>query len=511
MIRHNKMTLVLLGIALLGLMSAGCSPPASTGVPAPNPMPETYGYSTGGSATVNDAPYDATFYKHYGTNPFIDTEDDYLSTFAMDVDTASYAIARRYVMDGYLPDPDSVRVEEFVNYFRQEYEPPAKDAFAIHLEAAPSPFGGDKYWLMRVGLQGRIIADEERKDATLIFVIDVSGSMAYENRLALVKRALRLLVNELRPSDEVGIVVYGSSARVILEPTAGENKDAILRAIDALEPEGATNAEAGLRLAYKMAAHNLRPSRITRLILCSDGVANVGNTGPDSILQEVRKYVDEGITLSTVGFGMGNYNDVLMEQLADDGDGNYAYVDTLDQARRIFVENLSGTLQVIARDAKVQVVFNPDVVSRYRLLGYENRRLADEDFRNDTVDAGEVGSGHSVTALYELKLAPGAQGRVATVLVRYQDPDTGEATELSHEIERGDFIPAFAKASPRFQLDAAVAEYAEILRQSYWAQGSSLGDVRTLAWQVSTLLPDDADVSEFVSLVTQAARIAEDK
>ncbi|MFQ5595733.1 MAG: von Willebrand factor type A domain-containing protein [Anaerolineae bacterium] len=508
MIRNYKMTIVWVSIALLGLMFAGCGAPAPAGAPVRYATSETYGYSTGGSATVNDAPYDATFYKHYGVNPFIDTEDGRLSTFAMDVDTASYTVARRYVTDGHLPDPDSVRVEEFVNYFRQAYEPPAEAAFAIHVEGAPSPFGGEKHWLMRVGLQGRTIPAEERKDATLIFVIDVSGSMAREDRLGLVKRSLHLLVNELRPTDEVGIVVYGSRGRVVLEPTDGENKEAILRAIDALQPEGSTNAEEGLRLGYKMAARRLQPGRITRLILCSDGVANVGRTGPYSILKEVRGYVGDGIRLSTIGFGMGNYNDVLMEQLANDGDGNYAYVDTLDQARRIFVENLTGTLQVIAKDAKVQVDFNPEVVSRYRLLGYENRRVADEDFRNDSVDAGEVGAGHSVTALYEVKLAPDAEGRVATVQVRYQDPDTGEVSEISRGFERSDFTTTFEEASPRFQLDAAVAEYAEVLRESYWAQDSSLEDVRTLARQVSELLPDDPDVAEFANLVTQAARIA---
>jgi len=472
---------------------------------------ENYGYSTGGSATVNDAPYDATFFKHYGVNPFIDTEDDNLSTFAMDVDTASYTVARRFVMDGHRPDPDSVRVEEFINFFAQDYAPPPEDAFAVHIDGAPSPFGGEKHWLMRVGLQGRFIAAEERKDVSLVFVIDVSGSMKREDRLGLVKRALGLLVDELRPSDEVGIVVYGSRGRVVLEPTSGENKQAILEAIFGLEPEGATNAEEGLRLGYQMAGRLVQPGRVTRLILLSDGVANVGHTGAGSVLTEVSHYVDEGITLSTVGFGMGNYNDVLMEQLANDGNGNYAYVDTLGQARRVFVENLTGMLQMIAKDAKVQVDFNPEVVSRYRLLGYENRRVADEDFRNDTVDAGEVGAGHSVTALYELKLLPGVEGRVATVNVRYEDPDTGEVTGISRDFHRDQLSAAFKEASPRFQLDAAVAEYAEILRESFWALEGSMEDVRAVAGRVSSLLPDDPDVTEFLHLVTQAARIASEK
>ena len=468
---------------------------------------DRFGYSTGGSATVNDAPYDANFFKHYGVNPFIDTEDDRLSTFAMDVDTASYTVARRFVIDGHLPNPDSVRVEEFINHFDQEYERPAGDAFAIHMDGAPSLFGGEKHWLIRVGLQGRVIPTAERKDASLVFVIDVSGSMARENRLGLVKKSLRLLVDELRPTDDVGIVVYGSQGRVVLEPTSGENKEEILKAISKLAPEGSTNAEEGLRLAYQMANRQVEPGRITRLILLSDGVANVGRTGSDSILREVRRNADDEITLSTVGFGIGNFNDVLMEQLANDGDGNYAYVDTLGQARRVFVENLTGMLQVIAKDAKVQVDFDPGVVSRYRLLGYENRRIADRDFRNDSVDAGEVGAGHTVTALYEVKLKDDAQGRIATVYIRYQDPELGDVQEVSQEFHRKELTTVFENASPRFQLNAAVAEYAEILRESYWAQDSSLDQVSAVAQRVNGLLADDTDVEEFTDLVARAKQI----
>ena len=397
----------------------------------------------GGSATVNDAPYDVTFFKHYGVNPFIDTEDDHLSTFAMDVDTASYTVARRFVQDGNLPNPDSVRVEEFVNFFDQGYEPPAEDAFAIHIEGSPSPFGGDNHWLMRVGLQGKSVTSEERKDASLVFAIDVSGSMGRENRLGLVKGSLRLLVDQLRPTDEVGIVVYGSNGHVLLQPTSGGNKEAIMEAVNRLTPGGSTYVEEGLRLAYEMAVPRVQSGRITRVILLSDGVGNVGRTGSDSILEQIRSHVEEGVTLTTVGFGMGNYNDILMERLANDGNGTYHYVDSLTQARRIFVENLTGTLQVIAKDAKIQVDFNPEVVSRYRLLGYENRRVADEDFRNDSVDAGEVGADHSVTALYELKLRDSADGRIGTVQVRYQDPDTLEVTETSREFQRNELATEF--------------------------------------------------------------------
>ena len=467
-------------------------------------------FSTGGTATVNDAPYDATFFKNYGVNPFIDTEDDYLSTFAVDVDTAAYTVARRFVMDGYLPDPDSVRVEEFINYFDQGYEPPIEDAFAVHIEGAPSPFGSEKHWLMRVGLQGQVIEAENRDDASLVFVIDISGSMARENRLGLVKQALGMLVGELRPDDTVGIVVYGSTASVLLEPTEGESPWAIMEAIDALEPGGSTNAAHGLRLGYQMAERLIGPGRTTRVVLLSDGVANVGNTGSGSILNDVRRYVDQGIQLSTIGFGMGNYNDILMEQLANDGDGNYAYVDTTSQARRVFVENLAGMLQVIAKDAKVQVEFNPGVVSRYRLIGYENRRVADQDFRVDTIDAGEVGAGHSVTALYELKFHDGASGQLATVFLRYEDPNTGEVVEIEKGFTRDQLRSSTDEASPRFQLDSAVAEYAEILRDSYWAQDGDLRCVRTLIKRVSSILPEDQDVAEFAMLVNMAMRIEKD-
>ena len=466
------------------------------------------GFNTiGGSATVNDAAYDLTFFQHYGVNPFIDTEDDHLSTFAIDVDTASYTVARRFLDDGHLPDPDSVRVEEFVNFFDQGYAPPAEDAFAIHLEGSPSPFGGGNHWLLRVGLQGRAIPESQRKDATLVFTIDVSGSMGREDRLGLVQQSLRLLVDELRSDDKVAIVTYGDRGQVLLEPTAGRNKGEILRAIDSLSPGGSTYVEDGLKVAYRLAAAEAQPCRLTRVIVLSDGVGNVGNTGPDSILNQIRDYVDQGVTLTTVGFGMGNYNDILMEQLANDGDGAYHYVDTIAEARRIFVDDLTGTLQTIAKDAKVQVDFNPETVTRYRLLGYENRDVADQDFRNDQVDAGEIGAGHSVTALYELKLRDDVPGRLGTVYMRYEDPGRNEIVEISQELGRNDLSPDFAETAPRYQLAATVAEFAEVLRGSYWAKDGSLDAVANEARRLQRLLPDAADVAEFANLTQQAARL----
>jgi Ca-activated chloride channel family protein len=448
------------------------------------------------------------FFEDYGVNPFIDTEDDNLSTFAIDVDTGSYTIMRRYLRDGELPPDESVRVEEYVNFFEQEYPLPENGAFAIHLEGSPAPYGeNDKYQLLRVGIQGYDVDKSQRPDAMLIFVIDVSGSMEMENRLGLVKQSLRMLVDELRPTDRVGIVVYGSTAEVILEPTYVDARTTILQAIDRVQPNGSTNAEHGIMLAYDLADKFYQDGQINRLILASDGVANVGQTAADAILQ----HSEEGISLSTFGFGMGNYNDVMMEQLADQGDGSYAYIDSLDEAERVFIDDLTGTLLTIAKDAKIQVEFNPEVVERYRLLGYENRDVADEDFRNDAVDAGEIGAGHSVTALYEIKAADDADPNEAamTVRVRYADPDTAEVTEIEKSISLDQFAESFTESSPRFQLTAVVAEYAEILRDSYWAKESSLEDVALDARRIAEYLPQDADVQEFAELVSQAALLSE--
>ena len=465
-----------------------------------------FGYFPPGLNPPNGAAYDDVFFKEYGTNPFIDTEDDHFSTFGMDVDTASYSVMRRYLRDGHLPPTEAVRVEEFVNAFDYNYAPPSQDAFAVHIEGAPSRFGeGKRLQLLRIGIQGRVVPDENRKDATLTFVIDVSGSMAMENRLGLVKRALTLLVEQLRPGDEVAIVVYGTRARTVLRHTGIEGREEILEAIHSLTPDGSTNAEEGLRLGYKHALRNARVGNINRVILCSDGVANVGETGPDAILREIRSYVKEGITLTTVGFGMGNYNDVLMEQLANKGNGFYAYVDTLNEAKRVFVENLTRTLQVIAKDAKVQVEFNPQVVSRFRLLGYENRRLDHEDFRDDDADGGEIGSGHSVTALYEIKLHEGTTGQMATVFIRHEDPDTHRVSEINDEIFTIELKDTFEEASPEFQLAATVAEFAEILRESYWAREGNLAAVSQSLKGIAPQIPN-ASVDELMNLVSQATR-----
>jgi Ca-activated chloride channel family protein len=467
--------------------------------------------STDGTAEPNDQAYGDVFFESAGVNPFIDTEDDRLSTFGLDVDTGSYTVARRYLRDGHLPPREAVRVEEFVNYFSYGDPPPARGDFALRAEGAPSPFAaGPQYRLLRFNLRAREVDAENRKPAVLTFVVDVSGSMNQENRLGLVKQALSLLLGQLHGSDKVGLVIYGDRGQVLLEPSS--DREAIQRAIDRLAPGGSTNAEEGLALAYDVAGRAFRPGAINRIILCTDGVANVGNTGPESILARIGREARRGIELTSLGFGMGNYNDALLEQLADKGDGRYAYIDDLDEARRVLVEELTGTLQTIARDAKVQVDFDPAVVSRWRLLGYENRDIADDKFRDDTVDAGEIGAGHNVTALYEVKLKPGVAGgqKIATLHLRFRAADTREVLETTRELRVADLAGSWDMASPSFRLAALVGELAEVLRGSYWAEDVKLDDLAKQARRAAAELVDSPralDVLDFARLVEDAARL----
>ena len=335
--------------------------------------------------------------------------------------------------------------------------------------------------------------------------------MNRENRLGLVKRALGLLLDELHRDDRVALVVFGSRGRVLLRPT--RDLEAIREAIDQLRPEGSTNAEEGLRLGYDVADGAYRAGAINRIVLCSDGVANVGATGPESILARIGTEARRGIELTTVGFGMGNYNDALMEQLADQGDGSYHYVDSLDEARKVFVDELTGTLQTIAKDAKVQVEFDPEVVDRWRLLGYENRDVADRDFRNDRVDAGEVGAGHSATALYEVRLAHGVRGvrrgdRLATLRLRWKSAAAGRVQEAALELRVGDLEDSFRSASDNLRRAAIAAELAEMLKHSFYAQD---GSWRALAAEAHRLARDtrsDDSTAALVATIDRAARLA---
>jgi Ca-activated chloride channel family protein len=446
-------------------------------------------------------------FEHSGFNPFVDTSEDHLSTFAIDVDTASYSVARNYITGGNLPPAEAVRVEEFVNYFDQGYAAPEDVAFALYADGAPSPFANDGTVLLRFGVQGYQVPEFARKAATLTFLIDVSGSMSMEGRLELVKQSLTLLVDRLRSDDVVSIVVYSNDAWILLNPTAGDQRSTILNAINGLQPTNGTNAEAGIRLAYQTAMQAFRGNTTNRVILCSDGVANIGNTDPEVILSEVRGYVEEGITLTSVGVGMGNFNDVLLEQLADNGDGNYAYVDNLDEARKVLVDDLVSTLEVIAYDAKIQVDFNADVVARYRLLGYENRAVADSDFRNDSVDAGEIGAGHTVTAIYAVQLKPGAEGRIGTMQLRWQDPNSREVREINGNFNTWDVAARYEDTAPRYQLAVNVAQFAEMLKGSPWASEMSFSQLYEYTYAVYQKLADDADVVEFANLVYQASEM----
>ncbi len=489
-----------------GLHSSAALRPVAVNAAVPSTVQPP---STGGTREPNDAPYSDVFFKEYGTNPFVDTDDDRLSTFGLDVDTGSYTVARRYLADGNLPPREAIRVEEFINAFSYGDRPPSRGDFAIRAEAAPTPFmKGELYRVVRFNIRGRVVDEKDRKPAVLTFVVDVSGSMNLENRLELVKKALGLLLDKLKPSDRVGLVVYGTEARKILDPTS--DVEAIREAIGRLSPDGATNAEDGLRTGYEMATQFRRRDGINRVVLCSDGVANVGRTGPESILQVIERAAKENdIELTTIGFGMGNYNDVLMEQLANKGDGRYAYVDTLEEARRIFVEELTGTLQTIATDAKAQVEFEPAVVSRWRLLGYENRDIADEKFRDDTVDAGEIGAGHSVTALYEIKLKEDAprQATAATLRLRYRSKETGRVVELEHELRLSDFAATWDSAPRGLKLASVVAEFAETLKGNYWAKDGDLGELLRRARRLSTEFIGDERTAEFVSLVEKTERL----
>jgi Ca-activated chloride channel family protein len=469
----------------------------------------SYPMAHGGTTPPNGEDVDGMLFKNYGVNPFVDTEDDHLSTFATDVDTGSYTVVRRYLHDGHLPPEKAVRVEEFVNYFNYGYAAPQEENFAVYAEASPWRFGTGRKnsYLLRLGLKGKQVSEESRKPAILTFVIDVSGSMKRENRLGLVKRSLRMLVERLRGEDRIGIAVYGSRGRKEMDHRGLYDKAEILATIESLQAGGSTFAEEGIRIGYGMAENAYRRGYINRVILCSDGVANVGRTGADDILRIIKKKAEKGITLSAIGFGMGNYNDVLLETLGDKGNGHYVYIDTIAEARRVFEDNLTGTLQVIGRDVKVQVDFNPKVVRSYRLIGYENRDVPDEKFRDDKYDGGEIGAGHSVTALYELKLWPGKEGTVATTYVRYKHADTSAVTEFKSHIAVEDFNRNIDGSSSGFKLAATVTEFAEILRKSYWAKGATLDGVLERAQQLSRGFEGDGDVIELVDLISKAERL----
>jgi Ca-activated chloride channel family protein len=448
-------------------------------------------------------------YTNHGVNPMTATAEDAKSTFAIDVDTGSYTVARGKLDRGQMPPAASVRVEEFVNYFTYDYPNPDRGPFGVSMEAAPSPFAGgdeDRY-LMRVGVQGKRVTRATRKPVHLTFLIDVSGSMNNRRKLGLAKRSLKTLTNNLQEGDTVALATYAGRTAKILDPTGIHKKRKIRRAINNLNAGGSTAMNSGLELAYKLALKNYQPDHVNRVLVMSDGDANVGTSSHRQILDRIRHFVDEGVTLSTIGFGMGNYKDTMMEQLANNGNGNYYYIDSHDEAQKVFGEQVDGTLQVIAKDVKIQVEFDPEAIPEYRLIGYENRDIADKDFRNDRVDAGEIGAGHSVTALYEVRVNPEARDKLATVRVRHKEPRGTKAEEQAFGYHASELRPGLSDASKDFQFATAVAGFAEILRDSPYAEDLSFDLIDEVA---SAATDGRSDRREFVELVRKAKSLSRD-
>jgi Ca-activated chloride channel homolog len=442
-------------------------------------------------------------YQNYTPNPWTDPAKDKLSTFAIDVDTASYTISRRKLNEGSLPPTSAVRVEEFVNYFAYHYPQPKSGPFAVHYEAAPSPFDAKRF-LLKVGVQGRKVSAQDRAPVHLTLLVDVSGSMSSADKLPLVQEALKVMVNHLKKTDTVALTTYAGANRLVLPATGLEEKEKILQAIDDLRSGGGTAMASGMELAYEQAMKTYEKGAVNRVIVCSDGDANIGPVGYDQILKSIAGYVQKGITMTTLGVGNGNYQDTRMEQLANKGNGNYVYLDSREAALRFFSEQLDGTLQVIAKDVKIQVEFSDDAVAQYRLIGYENRDVADQSFRDDQVDAGEIGSGHSVTAIYELQLISKPKGPLATIRVRAKEPEGAAAKEWEFPFDSTLVKANFQEASGDFQFAAAVVGFAEILRKNPDATEWSLDRIQELA---KKNLNNSKERQEFLQLVERASKL----
>jgi len=463
----------------------------------------------------NERPRDM-FFRYWGDNPFEITALDALSTFSADVDTASYTLARRYLVEGRLPEKAQIRTEEFVNYFKADVAAPTKGVFAIHTDLAPSRFAqpANSTWTLRVVVRGKDLAKEERKPLHLTCVIDCSGSMREQNRMETVKDTLRLLLTQLRDGDMIGIVAFSTEARQILPQTSVANRGLIEVAIQQLAPDGWTNSEAGLKLGYETALAGLDANSTNRVVFLSDGVANQGETDPVKLSESLKPIRERGVYLNTIGVGMNNHNDTLLEQLADKGDGMCSYVDDMREAKRVMMDNFMGSVETIARDVKIQVEFDPAQVARYRLLGYENRAVADADFRNDKVDAGEIGAGHQVTALYEIErnMAVGAEKPLATVRLRYKAPRivNGPANEEATEIKQdvlGSQQTSFEGADAGYRRAVIVGQFAEFLRRSVNARGRSIDDLLAEAHKLEAQLPKDAEFHEFVALAEKSKQL----
>jgi Ca-activated chloride channel homolog len=467
-------------------------------------------------------------YDNIVENTFHKVSDDPLSTFSIDVDAASYSNVRRYISEGQMPPAGAVRIEEMINYFRYNYpQPTGKDPFSITTEMSDCPWNS-KHKLVLIGLQGKKIPTDDLPPSNLVFLIDVSGSMFDENKLPLVKASLKMLTDQLREKDRISIVVYAGNAGLVLPTTSGSDKIKIKSAIDALEAGGSTAGGAGIQLAYKTAKQNFMKNGNNRVILCTDGDFNVGVSSDDDLVRIIEKERESGVYLTVLGYGMGNYKDNKMQQLADKGNGNHAYIDGINEAKKVLVNEFGGTLFTIAKDVKLQLEFNPAKVAGYRLIGYENRMLNKEDFNDDKKDAGELGSGHTVTALYEI-IPFGVQSdllkdvdklkyqnpnkeeptvfsdELLTVKFRYKSPDKNTSELIVHPLT--DKAVSFNSTSDNFRFAAAVAGFGMLLRNSKFKGSATYSYMYNIA---SGALGNDKEGyrKEFIGLVKQAAGLS---
>ncbi len=473
-------------------------------------------------------------YDEIADNPFLRVLEEPLSTFSIDVDTASYSKVRQYLVDyNKLPRPDAVRIEELLNYFPYQYESPSADQpepFATHVAVSQCPWNLE-HRLVRVALKGREMQRDARPDSNLVLLIDSSGSMKRPNKLPLLKRGMRLLLNELGERDRIAIVAYAGAAGMVLDSTRATEGDTIMRALDSLEAGGSTNGGEGLQLAYQIACDHLIEGGTNRVLLCTDGDFNVGVTGTDQMVRLVEEQSKAGIDLTVLGFGMGNLNDAMLEQISGRGNGNYAFIDTYNEAKKVLVEQLSGTLVTIAKDVKIQVEFNPASVAAYRLIGYENRVLQSEDFNDDKKDAGEIGAGHSVTALYEIvpvgvstaEILPkvdalkyqeppkeslaAESGELLTLKLRYKMPGQSESQLLEHVVY--DSGATFDQADQEFKFAAAVAGFGMLLRDSEHRGDWTFDSVMQVA-QSSLGSDTHGFRGEFIELVSIAQSLDRD-
>ncbi|MGE0740578.1 MAG: von Willebrand factor type A domain-containing protein [Hyphomonadaceae bacterium] len=488
----------------------GPPPPAPPPPPPPPPVAEMRAYAPMVGAVA--APYaqtapqpmpgdiDTEQYEDVDANPIHIVAEDPVSTFSVDVDTASYANTRRFLNEGRLPPRDAVRIEELINYFHYDYPlPPTREQpFSTNVTVAPSPWAEGRQ-LVHIGLQGYNIVPRERPPLNLVLLLDVSGSMNAPNKLPLLQQSFRLLIDQLNERDRVAIVVYAGAAGTVLEPTPGNERGRILAALDSLRPGGSTAGAEGLRQAYALAEQNFDRNSVNRVIIGTDGDFNVGIADPEQLQDFVERKRETGIYLSVFGFGEGNYNDALMQRLAQNGNGVATYIDTLNEARRVLRDEMASNMFTIANDVKIQVEFNPSRVAEYRLIGYETRMLRREDFNNDQVDAGEIGSGHSVTAIYEItpvggptfteplryqpqQQAQSTAGELAFLRIRYKLPGEEDSRLIERPITQGDVVASMARAPESTRWAAAVAGYGQLLRgDPYLRQGFGWNDVIALA------------------------------